>query len=122
MRAQRSPAWRLAGVPAEMCNRCSQWDVIAFLIYVCVRACLRAEVGDPDASQGERQRFLGVASVDAPVPARPWGPRDARKPSRGGRITANFSLLTFFVSVPLLFAAFRRTSAIKRERGFAKHS
>lgn len=52
--------------------------------------------------------------MDAPVPAWLWGPRDVRKPSRGGRITANFSLFTFFVSVLLLFPAFRHISAIKQ--------
>lgn len=76
---------------------------------MCACVCLCA-----DAFWGERQRFLGVGSVDAPVPAWLWGPRDVRKPSRGGRITANFSLFTFFVSVLLLFPAFRHISAIKQ--------
>lgn len=120
--ARRSPAWRLAVVPAEMCNRCSQWDVNAFLIYVCVRVCVRRRA--TLTRQGVKGKgSLGSLRWTHLSPAGLWGPRDARKPSGGGRITANFSLLTFFLSLyPRLFAAFRRISAIKRERGFAKHS
>lgn len=76
-RARRSPAWRRAGAPAEMCNRCSQWDVNVFQIYVClsVFAC----------RGGRRWRFK---RWKAKVPWGQFGGRTCRACGCGGRETS----------------------------------